>query len=59
MMINYGSTYLVRLPMVWLFAMTMGLGLTGVWIGLVAELLLRGVFFLARFLHGGWARVEV
>ena len=59
MMINYGSTYLVRLPMVWLFAMSLGWGLTGVWIALVGELLLRGLFFLGRFLHGGWAKVEV
>jgi Na+-driven multidrug efflux pump len=34
-------------------------GLTGLWIGLCTELILRGVLFSARFLHGGWARQKV
>ncbi|MEQ9617389.1 MAG: MATE family efflux transporter [Phycisphaerales bacterium] len=33
--------------------------LVGLWIGLCAEIVLRFVIFLARFLHGGWARVKV
>lgn len=34
-------------------------GLTGLWIGLCAELGIRGFIFAARFLHGGWTRVRV
>lgn len=34
-------------------------GLPGLWIGLCGELVIRGIAFGARFLHGGWARVRV
>jgi putative MATE family efflux protein len=53
------SSYAVRLPLAWLFALPLGLGLEGVWIGLCGELVVRSVLFAARFAHGGWARIEV
>ena len=34
-------------------------GLTGLWIGLCIEVTIRGVAFVWRFLHGGWARARV
>ena len=34
-------------------------GLNGLWIGLCAELTIRGFVFAGRFLHGGWARIKV
>jgi Na+-driven multidrug efflux pump len=34
-------------------------GLSGLWIGLCGELVLRGVVFGARFVHGGWSRARV
>lgn len=34
-------------------------GLTGLWLGLCGELVIRGFFFAARFLQGGWARAKV
>ena len=34
-------------------------GLTGLWIGLSAELAIRGCIFAARFLHGCWTRARV
>jgi len=34
-------------------------GLWGLWIGLCTDLLLRGLMFLARFLHGGWTKTKV
>jgi len=33
--------------------------LVGLWIGLSAELVIRFLLFLARFLHGGWSRIKV
>lgn len=59
MMLNFASTYIVRLPLAWWLGVSLGWGLTGVWIALSAELLLRGALFLARFLHGGWQRIKV
>ena len=37
----------------------MGLGLTGVWLALCGELVIRGCLYMGRYVHGGWARVEV
>ncbi|MEM1185521.1 MAG: MATE family efflux transporter [Planctomycetota bacterium] len=34
-------------------------GITGLWIGLCIDLLLRGVMFTARYVQGGWAKVKV
>lgn len=34
-------------------------GLWGLWVGLCADLFIRGLMFAARFLHGGWTRVRV
>jgi putative MATE family efflux protein len=35
------------------------LGLFGAWLAMIIDLQVRGVFFFARFLGGGWQRVEV
>lgn len=34
-------------------------GLWGLWVGLCADLVLRGLFFTARFMQGGWTRLRV
>ncbi|QNN24021.1 MATE family efflux transporter [Planctomycetales bacterium ZRK34] len=59
MLLNFFSTYAVRLPLVWLVGIHYDYGITGIWWVLSAELLFRGGIFLARFLQGGWAKVEV
>ncbi len=53
------SSYGVRLPAAWLLGVWMGWGLTGIWLGLCGEIVIRGMLFTARFLHGGWARLKV
>jgi len=53
------SSYAIRLPLAYFFGITLGLGLEGIWIGLSAEIIIRGLFFGARFLHSGWERVKV
>ncbi|MDA1007471.1 MAG: MATE family efflux transporter [Planctomycetota bacterium] len=53
------SCYAIRLPLAWIFGLWMGLGLTGIWIGLCVELVLRGLFFFARFKWGAWERIKV
>ena len=37
----------------------MNLGLYGCWLAMIADLILRGAFFLARFAHGGWQKQKV
>jgi putative MATE family efflux protein len=59
MLITYGSVFLLRLPLVYYLAVVQNLGLTGVWIGLSIELLLRGILFLGSFLQGDWAKAKV
>ena len=58
-MITTVSSYGVRLPASYLFGVTLGMGLEGIWIGLCGELVIRAALFSARFLHGGWKRLEI
>lgn len=53
------SIFLVRLPLAYALGVVLGYGLTGVWFGLCGELIVRAAMFTARFLHGGWTKVEV
>jgi len=53
------STYLVRLPAVYLLGVVWDLGLNGVWFALCGELVFRGTIFGLRFWQGGWAKTKV
>lgn len=59
MILTYASTFGIRLPAAWILGEIMGLGLTGVWFALCGELVVRGCLYMARYAHGGWAKVEV
>ena len=49
---NFGSIWIVRLPLAWILSRTMGL--KGVWIAMCVELIFRGSIFLVRLLRGRW-----
>ena len=51
---NFGSIWLVRIPLAAILAPTMGL--RGVWIAMCAELIFRGLIFLWRMAGGYWLR---
>jgi Na+-driven multidrug efflux pump len=59
MLLTAVSTYVVRLPLTYLFGITLGWGLLGVWLGMSIELLVRGSIFIARYLRGRWLGAEV
>lgn len=59
MIMSYASTFLVRLPAAYILAISMELGLWGLWLGLCGELVVRGTLFAIRFLRGGWMHVRV
>ena len=59
MALTYASTFGIRLPAAWVLGELMGYGLTGVWIALCGELVIRGLLYVGRYVHGGWARVAV
>ena len=49
---NFGSIWLVRVPLAWLLSIE--LGLVGVWIAMCAELMFRGIIFLCRLFFTPW-----
>lgn len=49
---NFGSIWLVRVPLA--FWLSMSYGLQGVWIAMCAELIFRGLIFLARLFFSNW-----
>lgn len=51
---NFGSIWLVRLPIAAVLAPTMGLA--GVWLAMCIELCFRGIIFLWRLLSGAWLK---
>lgn len=53
---NFGSIWLVRVPLAWWLAQTMGL--EGVWIAMCVELIFRGSIFLARLFFSKWFQVN-
>lgn len=59
MILTYFSVFVIRLPLAYVLAIELDYGLKGLWFGLCAELVFRGLIFAARYLHGGWAKVKV
>lgn len=51
---NFGSIWLVRLPIAAVLAPTMGLA--GVWLAMCIELCFRGAIFLWRLISGAWLK---
>ena len=49
----------VRIPLAWLFTQHWNWGIQGAWYAMAADMLLRCGLIAARFLTGGWTRVEV
>ncbi len=50
----------VRLPLAYLLTRSpLDLGLYGAWLAMLADLLVRGLFFLGRFAGGRWQRIGV
>lgn len=51
---NFGSIWMVRIPLAAVLAPTMGL--IGVWVAMCIELVFRGLIFLWRMYSGAWLR---
>jgi putative MATE family efflux protein len=50
---------IVRLPMTWLLTQEWNWGIQGAWYAMAADIIVRCALITARFLTGGWKRVEV
>lgn len=57
--ITVGSTWLTRVPIAYLLAHTLGLGLDGAWLAIAADFVTRATFFWLRFRSGKWMTIKV
>ena len=51
---NFGSIWVIRLPLAWWLSTSMGL--KGVWIAMAIELTFRGIIFLVRLFSKKWSQ---
>jgi putative MATE family efflux protein len=54
-----GSTFLVRLPLAYLIGVVWGGGVTGIWLAVCGDNILRSCLGAAYFRSGRWSRVRV
>jgi len=59
MWITLFTTIFVRLPVAYVCGVVLNGGLYGAWIGMCADMLLRGILVAVRFWRGGWERTRV
>jgi MATE family, multidrug efflux pump len=59
MLVTLFSTFLLRIPLAYLFGVTFGWGLFGAWLGMCIDMLVRGISAAARFASGRWSAVRV
>jgi putative MATE family efflux protein len=59
LLVTLVNWFLIRLPLAYVLAFPVGLGLTGIWLGVTVDYFLRAVLFAFRFRSGAWARVKV
>ena len=53
---NFGSMWMLRIPLSWYLSAPMGMGLRGVWIAMCIELCTRGTIFLIRLSGKRWMK---
>ena len=61
MAVSLSSMFVCRVALSYVFACSwgLGLGLTGVWLAMVADWVVRAALFLTRWLQGKWRRIKV
>ena len=61
MAVSLSSMFVCRVALSYVFACSwgLGLGLTGVWLAMVADWVVRAALFLTRWLRGKWRRIKV
>lgn len=46
----------VWVPLSWLFGITLGWGLVGIWLAIISDIMIRGGLFLYRWFSRGWVK---
>ncbi|MHB8772330.1 MAG: MATE family efflux transporter [Syntrophales bacterium] len=53
------AMWLIRLPLAWLLALTLGFGAAGVWAAMVASMVCQGLLMARRFHRGQWKELTI
>jgi Na+-driven multidrug efflux pump len=53
------GTFLFRVPLVYFFAIVLGLGLDGVWLGTAVDWTARAVLIYALYRKGAWKQLRL
>jgi putative MATE family efflux protein len=59
LIVSLVNWFLIRLPLAYVLAFPMGMGLTGIWLGVTVDYFVRALLLALRFRSGAWARVRV
>jgi putative MATE family efflux protein len=59
LLINFTGLIVIRLTLLYLLAYVLGMGLLGIWIGMIIEMFIRTGLMYFVFLKGDWMKVEV
>jgi MATE family, multidrug efflux pump len=59
MIITIIGVFGFRVPFAWLFGIYFEGGLLGAWIGMYADMIIRGVLLAARYLSGKWTDLDI
>jgi putative MATE family efflux protein len=59
LVVNFFGLIVIRLSLLYLLAFALGLGLLGIWLGMIIELFIRVFIMYAVFLRGHWMKVKV
>ncbi|HYK98419.1 MAG TPA: MATE family efflux transporter [Candidatus Acidoferrales bacterium] len=59
LMASLVNWFVVRLPLAYVLAFPLGLGLTGIWTAVTVDYFVRAALLAWRFRSGAWARVRV
>lgn len=54
--ISLAGMWLLRLPLAWVLLQTTNLGLQGIWIAMMSDLILRGIISYFRYHGGSWQK---
>jgi putative MATE family efflux protein len=53
------AMWLIRLPLAWMLALTLGFGAAGVWAAMVASMVCQGLLMARRFHGGRWKELKM
>ncbi|WP_320127917.1 MATE family efflux transporter [uncultured Sphaerochaeta sp.] len=55
--ISLAGMWILRLPLAWILLKTTNLGLQGIWIAMMSDLILRGIISFFRYRSGVWQKI--